>query len=139
MCLSSRCSDHSGATSSLLHWTQVIANLERCSEIIRIVKLSAFLKSLLSQRGNGRLIDLVQESDRSFKTAAAYRAVPNMTGVAVAQVLGPVGRNQLSAALNAVHPEGGAKIGYYHQLNLTAFSVAKMQRRVIGIMAVDSL
>jgi hypothetical protein len=62
-----------------------------------------------------------------------------MPSVAVTQVLGPIGRDQFTAALNAVHPEGGAKIGYYRQLNLTAFSLVKMAGRVIGIMTVDSL
>jgi hypothetical protein len=61
--------------------------------------------------------------------------VPNMASVAVTQVLRPVGRNQLTAALNAVHPEGG----YYCQLNLTAFCLVKMAGRIIGIMTVDSL
>jgi len=62
-----------------------------------------------------------------------------MPNVAITQVLGPIGRDQFTAALNAVHPEVGAKIGYYCQLNLTAFSLVKMAGRIIGIMAVDSL
>jgi hypothetical protein len=62
-----------------------------------------------------------------------------MPSVAVTQVLGPVGCDQFTAALNAVHPEGGAKIGYYRQLNLTAFRLVKVAGGVIGIMTVDSL
>ena len=62
-----------------------------------------------------------------------------MPNVAITQVLGPIGRDQFPAALNAVHPEGGAKIGYYRQLNLTAFCLVEVAGRVIGIMAFDSL
>ena len=53
-----------------------------------------------------------------------------MPCVAVTQVLGPVGRDQFTAALNAVHPEGGAKIGYYRQLNLTAFVSQRWQEEL---------
>ena len=73
------------------------------------------------------------------EAAAAIRTVPNMPSMAVTQVLGPVGRDQFTAALNAIHPEVGAKIGYYRQLNLTAFSLVKIAGRIIGIMTVDSL
>jgi hypothetical protein len=62
-----------------------------------------------------------------------------MPNVAITQVLGPIGRDQFTAALNAVHPEGGAKIGYYRQLNLAAFGLVKMEGRAVGIMTIDSL
>ena len=39
-CRSFRYSDHSGATSSLLHWTQVIPNLERRLDSIVVMVIS---------------------------------------------------------------------------------------------------
>src|SRR5215471_9785891 len=50
-----------------------------------------------------RLVGIVGKGDRGRKTGAAFRAMPNVTCVVVAPILGPHGRNQLSIALNATH------------------------------------
>src|SRR5215471_20102896 len=46
-------------------------------------------------------VGIVGKGDRGRKTGA--RAMPNVTCVVVAPILGPHGRNQLSIALNATH------------------------------------
>src|SRR5262252_1053222 len=48
-------------------------------------------------------VGIVGKGDRGRKTGAAFRAMPNVTCVVVAPILGPHGRNQLTIALNATH------------------------------------
>jgi hypothetical protein len=57
----------------------------------------AKLPELVRKAGVGR------KRDHRRKTGAAFRAKPNVTGVLVAPILGPYGRNQLSVAVNAMH------------------------------------
>ena len=49
-------------------------------------------------------VGIVRKGDQRRKTGAAFRAVPNVTRVVVAPILGPHRRNQVSTALNAMHP-----------------------------------
>ena len=44
-----------------------------------------------------------RKRDHGRKTGAAFRAKPNVTGMPVAPILGPYGRNQFSIAVNAMH------------------------------------
>src|SRR5215471_9929228 len=48
-------------------------------------------------------VGIVRKGDQRRKTGAAFRAVPNVTRVVVAPILGPHRRNQVSTALNAMH------------------------------------
>ena len=50
--------------------------------------------------------DVGRKRDHRRKTGAAFWAEPNVTGVLVAPILGPYGRNQLSIAVNATHQHG---------------------------------
>ena len=56
------------------------------------------------------LIGVGRKQDERLETAAAFPAVPNMTGALIAPVLRPFGGNQLITALNAFHPEAGTTI-----------------------------
>jgi hypothetical protein len=44
-----------------------------------------------------------RKGNQGRKTGAAFRAMPNMTGVLLAPIFRPYGRNQLIIALNAMH------------------------------------
>jgi hypothetical protein len=48
-------------------------------------------------------VGIVRKGDQGRKTGAAFRAMPNVTSVVVAPVLGSHRRNQVSTALNAMH------------------------------------
>jgi hypothetical protein len=48
-------------------------------------------------------IGIVRKGDQRRKTGAATRAMPNVTGVLVAPILGSHRRNQLSIAVSATH------------------------------------
>src|SRR5262249_14826447 len=48
-------------------------------------------------------VGIVRKGDQGRKTGAAIRAMPNVTRVVVAPILGPHRRNQVSTALNAIH------------------------------------
>src|SRR5262249_6301398 len=48
-------------------------------------------------------VGIVRKADQGRKTGAAFRAMPNVTRVVVAPILGPHRRNQVSTALNATH------------------------------------
>ena len=48
-------------------------------------------------------LGVVRKRDQGRKTGAAFWAMPNVTRVVVAPVLGPHRRNQVSTALNAMH------------------------------------
>src|SRR5262249_35514245 len=50
--------------------------------------------------------DVGRKRDHRRKTGAAFWAEPNVTGVLIAPILGPYGRNQLSIAVNATHQHG---------------------------------
>src|SRR5262249_28715894 len=50
--------------------------------------------------------DVGRKRDHRRKTGAAFWAEPNVTGVLVAPILGPYGRNQLSIAVNATRQHG---------------------------------
>jgi hypothetical protein len=75
------------------------AGLRRISPSCR--SCCAKLESMAAQR---RLrVGVGRKGDQRRKTGAAFPAVPNVTRVLVAPILGPYGRNQLSIALNATH------------------------------------
>ena len=52
-------------------------------------------------------------------------------------ILGPFRGDQLIVALNAGHPEGGTKIGFYHRWNLNVFDFRENMERGNGFMAID--
>jgi hypothetical protein len=51
-------------------------------------------------------IAIVRKGDQRRKTGAATRAMPDVTGVLVAPILGSHRRNQLGIAVNATHQHG---------------------------------
>src|SRR6516162_5726669 len=51
-------------------------------------------------------VGIVRKGDQGRKTGAAFRAMPNVTRVVVAPILGPHRRNQVTAALNATNQHG---------------------------------
>jgi hypothetical protein len=62
-------------------------------------------KTIAAQRlGIG--IGIVRKGDQGRKTGAATRAMPDVTGVLVAPILGSHRRNQLGIAVNATHQHG---------------------------------
>ena len=64
---------------------------------------SAKPKTIAAQRLG---IGIVRKGDQGRKTGAATRAMPNVTGVLVAPILGSHRRNQLGIAVNATHQHG---------------------------------
>jgi hypothetical protein len=71
------------------------------------------------------LIGVGRKQDERLETAAAFPAVPNMTGALIAPVLRPFGGNQLITALNAFHPEAGTTIRSsrpHHSLRASEFT-----------------
>jgi hypothetical protein len=46
-----------------------------------------------------------RRNDYGLETAVAFRAAPKMKDVLLIEILGPIGGNQLIAALDAVYPE----------------------------------
>jgi hypothetical protein len=60
-----------------------------------------------------------------------------MTILMLTPILGPFGGDQLIVALNAGHPEGGTKIGFYHRWNLNVFDSTSVYGRGNGFMAID--
>jgi hypothetical protein len=51
----------------------------------------------------------------------------------LAPILGPFGGDQLIVALNAGHPEGGTKIGFYHRRNLNVFDSPRIRKEVTDL------
>ena len=47
-----------------------------------------------------------------FETTAAFPTVPNMMDLPLFPILGPIGSNQLIAALHAARPKTQARIGH---------------------------
>jgi hypothetical protein len=75
--------------------------------------------------GGVHLLGVGRKQDERLETAAAFPAVPNMTGAPIAPVLGPFGGDQLITALNAFHPEAGTTTGNarpHHSLRASAFT-----------------
>ena len=75
--------------------------------------------------GGVHLLGVGRKQDERLETAAAFPAVPNMTGAPIAPVLGPFGGDQLITALNAFHPEAGTTTGNarpHHRLRASAFT-----------------
>ena len=56
-----------------------------------------------------------------------------MTILMLTPILGPFGGNYLIVALNAGHPEGGTKIGFYHRWNLNVFDSARIWKEVTDL------
>ena len=78
---------------------------ERPRDLYEALPKSGHDRNLVARLG--RLIVTVgRKRDQGRKTGAAFRAMPNVTGVLVAPILGPYGRNQLSIAVNATHQHG---------------------------------
>jgi hypothetical protein len=71
--------------------------------------------------------------DDGFKTAVAFPTAPKMTILMLTPILGPFGGDQLIVALNAGHPEGGTKIGFYHRRNLNVFDFARIRKEVTDL------
>jgi hypothetical protein len=56
-----------------------------------------------------------------------------MTILMLTPILGPFGGDQLIVALNADHPEGGTKIGFYHRWNLNVFRFREKSKEITDL------
>jgi hypothetical protein len=84
-----------------------------------------YLKRLIATEKRRRLLGYFIDSV-GFKTAVAFPTAPKMTILMLTPILGPFGGDQLIVALNAGHPEGGTKIGFYHRWNLNVFDSVRI-------------
>ena len=107
--------------------------MSRRGSDLRSLPFSCCAIRKILRRGELCFIDLVRKPELRFEAAAASWTLPNMAGVAIAQVFRPFRRDQLASALNAVHPKGRAKFGF-HRHGVTLPLAPKRWREELSVL-----